>query len=287
VIALVGGFLRAGTEHDFDAAAAAATAQRDETVARIHASLGEAAIATFDAGLAACEHANFAWWQEEHNFYLDLRVHIPIRRAALRVAEIVGADRHDDCIYLFRHELDELASGRSSYADLSAVIAARREYFERGSAERPSMPAVLGTPVEGGDDPVVKEIFGMDARLVTTVSTVTAGTRAFTGVPASSGRVTGRARVILNSDGLWELEDGEILVCTFTSPNWTPAFAQVSGCVADSGGSLSHTAIVAREYGVPAVVGTGVATRLISTGDLVELDGDTGEVLIVERATPD
>ena len=288
VIGLVGGFLRAGSDHDFDAAAGAATGQRDETVARIHAQLaaagGDDAVGRFDAGLAACEHANFAWWQEEHNFYLDLRVHIPIRMAALRLGELVGTDHFDDGTYLFRHELDDLVHGRADYESMRAMVAARRDFYADGLAKRASMPAVLGTPVEGGDDPVVKEIFGIDARLLRTVSEVTDDTTEFTGVPASSGRVTARARVIINSDGLWELEDGEILVCVFTSPNWTPAFAQVAGCVSDSGGTLSHTAIVAREYRVPAVVGTGVATRLIRTGDLIELDGDTGEVRIVERA---
>jgi phosphohistidine swiveling domain-containing protein len=287
VIGLVAGFLRAGSQHDFDAAAGAATGQRDETVARIHAQLearsGEEGVARFDAGLAACEHANFAWWQEEHNFYLDLRVHIPIRRAAIRLGELVAADHVDDGIYLFRHEIDDVVHGRVDYETLRPTVAARRTFYAQGLAKRAAMPAVLGTPVEGGDDPVIKEIFGIDARLVQTVSEVTADTTEFTGVPASSGCVTGRARVIVNSDGLWELEDGEILVCVFTSPNWTPAFAQIAGCVADSGGSLSHTAIVAREYRVPAVVGTGVATRLIRTGDLVELDGDVGSVRIVQR----
>ena len=288
VIGLVAGFLRAGSAHDFDGAADAATGQRDETVARIHAHVdqqfGSDGVARFDAGLAACEHANFAWWQEEHNFYLDLRVHISLRRAALRVAVLVGADEYDDGTFLFRHELDDVVHGRVDYESLRTIVAERRTFYADGLAKRSEMPGVLGTPVEGGDDPVIKEIFGIDARLVQTVSEVTDDTTEFTGVPASSGKVTGRARVIVNSDALWELEDGEILVCLFTSPNWTPAFAQIAGCVSDSGGSLSHTAIVAREYGVPAVVGTGVATRLIRSGDLIELDGDNGMVRILDRA---
>ena len=286
VIALVTSFLRTDDDHDFDRAAGEAVAQRDDTVARIHAQLDDAGGERFDAGLAVCEHANFAWWQEEHNFYLDLRVHIPLRRAALRLGELVAATLRDDCIYLFRHELDGVAGGRVDYEMLRHTVAARREFYAAGVAERADMPAVLGTPVEGGDDPVLKEIFGVDARLIRTVTEVTPETTELTGVPASPGTVIGRARVIISSDGLWELEVGEILVCGLTSPNWTPAFAQVSGCVADSGGALSHTAIVAREYRVPAVVGLGVATRLIRTGDLIELDGDSGVVRILERAAP-
>lgn len=76
----------------------------------------------------------------------------------------------------------------------------------------------------------------------------------------------------------------EIMVCEFTSPNWTPAFAQIAGCVADTGGALSHTAIVAREYRIPCVTGVGLATTAIRTGDEIEVDGDAGTVLIVARA---
>jgi phosphoenolpyruvate synthase/pyruvate phosphate dikinase len=83
---------------------------------------------------------------------------------------------------------------------------------------------------------------------------------------------------------LFELEDGEILVTEATSPNWTPAFAIVGACVCDGGGSLTRAAIVSREYGIPCVVGTSVATLRIKTGDLIEVDGTKGVVRIVERA---
>ena len=87
------------------------------------------------------------------------------------------------------------------------------------------------------------------------------------------------------ADELHRIEPGEILVCEATSPNWTPAFAKIAACVCDSGGTLTHAAIVAREYRVPAVVGTAVATNVIATGDLIEVDGTTGVVRVVERAT--
>ena len=73
-------------------------------------------------------------------------------------------------------------------------------------------------------------------------------------------------------------------MCEATSPNWTPAFALIAGCVCDGGGSLTHAAIVSREYGIPCVVGCSVATSRIRTGDLVEVDGAKGTVTIVERA---
>ena len=83
---------------------------------------------------------------------------------------------------------------------------------------------------------------------------------------------------------LFDLEEGEILVTEATSPNWTPAFAIIAACVCDGGGSLTHAATVSREYGIPCVVGTSVATLRIKTGDLIEVDGTKGTVTILERA---
>ncbi len=247
-------------------------------------SLSPEGLERFEAGLGACYHANFAWWQEEHNVYIDMRAHIPLRMAALRAAEIVGADRRDDLIYLFRHELDDLVHGEIAYADVRDLIAARRRYYEEGAARRAEMPRVLGTPSEETDDPIMKEIFGVDRRLLEAVGAADLSATELTGVPASSGVVRGRARVITSSDFLGDVEPDEIMVCVFTTPNWTPAFSQIAGCVCDTGGALSHTAIVSREYRIPAVCGTGLATTLIRTGDLLEVDGTAGVVRIIERA---
>ena len=155
------------------------------------ARLSGEALQRFEAGLGACYHANFAWWQEEHNVYIDMRAHIPLRMAALRVAEIVGADQRDDLIFLFRHELDDLVSETISYADVRDLIAARRSYYEASAATRAEMPRVLGTPSAETDDPVMKEIFGVDQRLLDAVGSADLSATELTGVPASSGVVRG------------------------------------------------------------------------------------------------
>ncbi|OPX94314.1 MAG: Chondramide synthase cmdD [Syntrophorhabdus sp. PtaB.Bin006] len=104
------------------------------------------------------------------------------------------------------------------------------------------------------------------------------------GSPGSSGIVEGRARVLKNVQELADLREGEILVATTTSPSWAPAFVKIGGAVTDVGGPMCHAAIVCREYGLPTVVGTGKATHLIKTGDLIKIDGDSGLVTILERA---
>jgi len=88
-------------------------------------------------------------------------------------------------------------------------------------------------------------------------------------------------RVLTDVNQIGELREGEILVCPVTAPSWAPVFAKIRAAVSDIGGSMSHAAIVAREYGMPAVVGTGDATKRIRTGDTIRVDGDRGTVRVL------
>ena len=101
------------------------------------------------------------------------------------------------------------------------------------------------------------------------------------GNPGAPGTITGTARVIIKLSDAGRLSKGEILVTATTSPPWTPLFVTAGGIVTDTGGPLSHCAIVAREYGLPAVVGTGMATAVIQDGQTIEVDGDAGEVRMI------
>jgi pyruvate,water dikinase len=103
-----------------------------------------------------------------------------------------------------------------------------------------------------------------------------------TGAAASPGTVEGPARVVITVDQIADVRDGEVLVCPITSPAWAPIFPKIRGVVTDIGGVMSHAAIVCREYGLPAVVGTGHATSQIRTGQLVRVDGSAGTVTILE-----
>jgi pyruvate, water dikinase len=94
--------------------------------------------------------------------------------------------------------------------------------------------------------------------------------------------VEGPARVILAVAELDQVQTDEILVCPITAPSWAPVFARIKGAVSDIGGIMSHAAIVSREYGLPAVVGTGFATKNITTGQHVRVDGNTGVVTLLD-----
>lgn len=105
---------------------------------------------------------------------------------------------------------------------------------------------------------------------------------ALAGLAVSSGIVEGRARVVLNVEGA-DLEDGDILVTTFTDPSWTPLFLAIKGLVTEVGGLMTHGAVIAREYGLPAVVGVENATKLIKDGQRIRVHGTAGYVEIMSE----
>jgi pyruvate,water dikinase len=103
-----------------------------------------------------------------------------------------------------------------------------------------------------------------------------------TGMAASPGVVEGLARVIRSPDQLDEIQEGEILVAPVTAPSWAPVFGKIQATVTDIGGMMSHAAIVCREYGLPAVTGTGNGSSRITTGQKIRVDGNTGQVTVLD-----
>jgi phosphohistidine swiveling domain-containing protein len=284
-LGMVKTFLLKETDHDFEAAARNALAERDEAIDVARSGLTREEQAVFDGGLAANQAANFPWWQDDHNFYIDLKVMLPLRQACQELARRVDADHRDDMLYLFWPELLEVAGGRPYSGELKGLVEARRQYFDHWHVRRSDMPKVLGTVPETVEDPVLIEIFGINPNYLRAAQNPDAAQQTtLAGVAAARGQATGVARVLQSSDELHRLAPGEILVCESTSPNWTPAFAKIGGAVCDGGGMLSHAAIVGREYGVPTVTSVGVATLAIGDGDQIEVDGTNGRVTILKRA---
>jgi pyruvate,water dikinase len=150
--------------------------------------------------------------------------------------------------------------------DMRAVAAERRADLAR-EAGRKNLPRLL---VSDGTEPRTRAAHGPRAD------------GSLTGTPASTGRVTAKARVILDPNGA-RLEHGEILVAPSTDPGWTPLFLTAGGLVMEMGGAMSHGAVVAREYGIPAVVGVPGATDRITTGQTLTVDGGAGTITF-ERA---
>ncbi|WP_240484348.1 PEP/pyruvate-binding domain-containing protein [Pseudarthrobacter sulfonivorans] len=192
----------------------------------------------------------------------EVRKQLALAGAALADAGVV-ADA-DDIFFL---DLDEARAGLSSgKADLRDLVAQRRADYAL-ELERRHIPRVL---LSDGTEPEAIPVAGAAA-----ASTVPG---ALTGSPASAGVVTATARVILDPVGA-HLEPGEILVAPSTDPGWTPLFLTAGGLVMEMGGPNSHGAVVAREYGIPAVVGVPDATLRIFTGQEITVDGGAGTVV--------
>lgn len=162
------------------------------------------------------------------------------------------------------------------------IVARRRKTMEALKKVKPT-PA-LGVPPEVVTEPFTVMLWGVTSDSVQ--AWLTGGgddSGSLKGFAASPGRVTGRARVIFSADEIGQVESGEILVAPLTAPSWAPIFGKIQATVTDTGGMMSHAAIVCREYGLPAVTGTGFATSTIKTGDLLIVDGSQGTVEIVQE----
>ena len=193
-----------------------------------------------------------------------------MRRAVWRIGETLASRgvvaAPDDTFFLTRDEvLAALGDGESvSHAD----VAARRSTREQQARLVP--PLLVGRM-----NPVLKRLFDGMSGVLGAAPSVTA---IVSGTPASAGRASGVVRVIRGPDAFDELEPGEILVAPLTAPAWTPLFARAAAVVTDVGSPAAHASIIAREYGIPAVVGCGDATARLRTGMRVTVDGTRGNV---------
>jgi pyruvate,water dikinase len=266
---------------------AAAVAERDQYVDDARSQLGGGErLRQCNEALETNQKANFAWWNDEHNALLDRRLAIPVRRATLELGDRLTNDgviaQPDDLFFVFKSELFEaIEGGGSEWARLRPLIPERRAFFEEWRARGPELPPVLGTIPPRVEDPTMIEVFGMTEHYLETVTRGDTG-RQLRGFPASKGVAEGTARVINAASELHQLQPGDILVCGGTTTEWTAVFGYIKACVCDGGGSLTHAAIVSREYGIPCVVGTAAATATIKTGDRVRVDGGQGTVQILD-----
>ena len=168
------------------------------------------------------------------------------------------------------------------------ALAADRRAAQGAAREARRLDAAAGArdDARGGEPgPDHRDAVGHHARAPAGVG-ARAGRRAASSCaarPAAPGVVEGPARVVKSVDQIGEVRDGEILVCGSTSPAWAPIFSRISATVTDIGGVMSHAAIVCREYGLPAVVGTGRATAQIRTGQRIRVDGTAGTVTVARR----
>jgi pyruvate,water dikinase len=185
-------------------------------------------------------------------------------------------DRPDDVFFLYKDELRQILS---SGADYRSQVPERRAAFEAAAQIVP--PDHLGAPTPANPDPFFVAV--VDKMLGLLPVEPSKDPSIISGVAASPGIAQGRAKVVRTLVEASKLQQGDIMVCEMTVPTWVPLFATVRAVVADSGGILSHCAIVAREFGLPAVVGTRVGTQVLRDGMTLTVDGARGMVRIDSR----
>jgi phosphohistidine swiveling domain-containing protein len=170
----------------------------------------------------------------------------------------------DDIFFLRYEEIMPIVKGNADF-DIRQVVTARRAEYDKNNSVTPP-DTVFGRfdPDNYAPDIIDKQM------------------QELKGLGVSPGTATGKARVVLRANTEEQLLAGEILVAPFTDPGWTPYFVPASAIVMDEGGVISHGSIVAREFGIPAVVNVGSATKIIKTGQKIHVDGDQGVVRILE-----
>jgi pyruvate,water dikinase len=245
-------------------------AEREAFTAEVRARLGPEEQAAFTALLATAQ-ANYPL-TEDHNFWIDQQSPADLRlicgQMGRRMAERGTLASADDIAYLTLHELVLWGFGLGD--PLQRRVAERRAEHER--QQRLTPPGYLGAPPEPSE---WLDRFGGPAE------PLQAAPGSIQGIGASAGRAIGLVRVATTIDDARLLQAGEVLVCPATDPSWTPLFAVAAALVTDTGGSLCHAAVLAREYRLPAVVGTHVSTTQLRTGQRVEVDGLSGLVRLL------
>jgi len=222
----------------------------------------------------------------DHHFYIDQGANAHVRQVLLAIGrKLVAAgalDAPDDVVY-FRYNELRVFMGDPKAMDGRAIVAKAKAAREKAYTFRPK--EWVGTVTATQLAFPYLNLWGFPDKFYRKESTV-AGQ--INGIGASPGVVVGVARVVLREDQFDDVRAGDILVCQMTNPAWVVLFTKIVGLVTDAGGTVSHPAVLSREFGIPAVVGTSVGTEQIKNGDRVRLNGTTGlvEILSAVQSRP-
>ena len=210
----------------------------------------------------------------DHHFFIDQGTNARLRLAAIaigrKLAEAGTVDDAEDVVYLRYNELRVLTANPEAF-DAKTLVSDRRDEREQQALVRP--PEWIGTATEDALAFPYLTLWGFPEKFY---RQPTEKVDEVHGLGASPGVAEGPARQVSSLDEFDQVREGEILVCQMTNPAWVVLFTKIAGLVTDAGGVASHPAVVAREFGIPAVVGTSIATERIKTGDRVRVNGTSG-----------
>ena len=275
VIELVRGYIE--TDYDYPKTISALAADIDAAAEEILEGLQGAAL---DEMQAANEiNLRMAPLTPDHHFYIDqganAHVRLPLIAIGRKLVAAGALDAPDDVVFFKYNEL-RIFLGNPAGMDGRALVAERRADREKAYTFRPR--EWVGTVTATQLAFPYLNLWGFPDKFYRQESMVA---DQVAGIGASPGVVEGIARVVLREDQFDDVRAGDVLVCQMTNPAWVVLFTKIVGLVTDAGGTASHPAVLSREFGIPAVVGTSVATQRIKNGDRIRINGTTGLVEIL------
>ncbi len=218
----------------------------------------------------------------DHHFYIDQGANAHVRLVLMaigrKLVEAGRLDRPEDVLFLRYNELRMLI-GDPAALDARGTVAGRRAEREAAKLVKPRNWVGTATQSQLAFPYLVN--WGYPERFYQEAS---ADTTTVKGIAGSPGVAEGVARVVMTVDEFDAVSEGDILVCQMTNPAWVVLFTKIAALVTDTGGTTSHPAVLSREFGIPAVIGTSTATHTIRTGDRIRVDGSNGVVEILEAA---
>ena len=220
----------------------------------------------------------------DHHFYMDqgtyARVRLVLMGVGRKLVQLGALEQPDDIMFLRYEELRNLSANPTT-ADARALVKQRRADREKAFALRPRLWAGTITDWSMHGEPYKQLLWDWPGIYERSKNAATQPAGSVKGLGASAGVYEGTARVVESAEQFDQVKKGEVLVCKMTSPAWVVLFTKIGGLVTDSGGALSHPAVVSREFGIPAVVGTRTGSQQIQTGQRVRVNGASGLVEIL------
>ena len=294
VISPIKAFIKKGGDYDLDAMTKKLAQGREKAIADLMAKVPKDEKPWFEALIKLAGKTGS--YSEEHDLFCELHCHAVQRRGFLGIGRRLAAagtlDKPDDIFFLNPDEVERVL-GAPEFHKMQYIANRRRERWEYLNKNWPEVKDVTHPPVFTTRKSL-EEAVGMDLLpsadaiiikiVVGELPRVRPELKAdIYGVCGAPGVAEGPARVIMNYNELDQVQKGEILVCPGTNPAWTPVFGLVKAVVSDRGGTLSHTAIVGREYGLPTLVNTFTATTTIKTGQKIRVNATEGTLYILDK----
>jgi pyruvate,water dikinase len=286
-LSVVQNFIVRGIQYDLDKIRAKLIEKREKTIAEFMEKVPDNEKEWIKALIELGQKASAV--SEDHDLYCELYLHALARNSFLgigrRLVKAGTIDRPDDIFFLNPDEIEMVMLG-PEFHKLQYIVNRRRPEWEKLKnvppppvfTDRADIEEATMMDLVAAAEPIIMHVAGLE--VPPPRPELEADIR---GVSASPGVAEGIARVIMGYDQLTEIKRGEILVCPFTNPPWTPVFSLVKAVVTDRGGLLSHAAIHGREYGIPAIVNTFVATATIKTGQRIRVDATNGAIYLLNK----